>query len=161
MYHIEDTVSALKEVQRLLGVNQTGAYDENTKKAVDKIQNAYGLSANSFVDYETFEAIVKDYKRKTEYTLKTDFLFDPVFPYRLYDVDDNVRSINDAIALISAEYSYEDVLPKGKIISQYSITAANFLRDIFNMKRSELIDEPLINRLILEKRAIEIKNKNG
>ena len=43
MYHIDDNISALKEVQRLLNINPTGVFDENTKKAVKKIQLNYSI----------------------------------------------------------------------------------------------------------------------
>ena len=40
MYNIDDKVSAIKEIQRLLSLNQTGIYDADTEKSVSEIQAA-------------------------------------------------------------------------------------------------------------------------
>ena len=89
------------------------------------------------------------------------YLFNPAFPYTIGDMGDNVGLINDAIRLVLSDFVYEGVVPKGKYLNQNTITAANFLRKIFKMDLSEEIDVLFVNRLLLEKSAIEIKRKFG
>ena len=60
MYRINDTISAIKEIQRLLGINQTGNYDKATRKAVGNIQQRYSLPVTEVSDYLTFNALVKE-----------------------------------------------------------------------------------------------------
>ena len=159
MYLIDDTVSALKEVQRLLNVNRTGMFDESTKQAVEKIQLSYGLKRANIVNYKTFNAILSEYNKSKMREIDTDYLFNPTFPYTVGDMNDNVGLINDALRLVLNDYVYEDIVPHGKYLSDNTITASNFLRKIFKMDLSDQIDESFINRLLLEKSAIEIKRK--
>ena len=159
MYRIDDTVSALKEVQRLLNVNQTGIYDTSTKKAVEQIQLNYGLKRADVVNYKTFNAILAEYNKREMSELNSNYLFKPVFPYTIGDMDDNVGLINDALRLVLSDYVYEDAAPRGNYLNKNTITASNFLRKIFKMDLSDQLDELFIKRLLLEKSAIEIKRK--
>ena len=159
MYRIDDTVSALKEVQRLLNVNQTGIYDTSTKKAVEQIQLNYGLKRADVVNYKTFNAILAEYNKREMRELNSNYLFNPVFPYTIGDMDDNVGLINDALRLVLSDYVYEDAAPRGNYLNENTITASNFLRKIFKMDLSDQLDELFIKRLLLEKSAIEIKRK--
>lgn len=159
MYRIDDTVSALKEVQRLLNVNQTGIYDTSTKKAVEQIQLNYGLKRADVVNYKTFNAILAEYNKREMRELNSNYLFKPVFPYTIGDMDDNVGLINDALRLVLSDYVYEDAAPRGNYLNENTITASNFLRKIFKMDLSDQLDELFIKRLLLEKSAIEIKRK--
>ena len=161
MYRIEDTVSAIKEVQRLLQLNQTGIYDKNTGIAVNNIQRIYSLKEAEEVDYDTFRAIVAEYKKSKSKSSNSNYLFNPVFPYKLDDMDENVRLINDAMIPVLNDYTYEGRKPNGKYLNFDTIDAANFLRIIFRMNNSEEIDEAFVNRLLLEKKAIEEKIRYG
>ena len=159
MYHIDDNISALKEVQRLLNVNQTGVYYESTQKAIEKIQSKYDLENTDVVNYQTFNAILNEYNIKKINKVNTNYLFDPKFPYMVGDMNDNVGLINDAMRLVLNDFVYENALPNGKYLSENTITAANFLRKIFKIDLSDKIDEFFVNRLLLEKAVIEIKRK--
>lgn len=161
MYHIDDTISAMREVQRLLNVSQTGVYDEKTQKSVEIIRKKYNIENRNTIDYDTFNAIVKEYQINRINGLNLQYLFNPAFPYTIGDMGDNVGLINDAIRLVLSDFVYEGVVPKGKYLNQNTITAANFLRKIFKMDLSDEIDVLFVNRLLLEKSAIEIKRKFG
>ena len=159
MYLIDDTVSALKEVQRLLNVNMTGIYDETTRKAVEKIQIDYQLETVDKVNYATFNAILNEYKKREFEVPDLQYLFNPAFPYMIGEMGDNIGLINDAMRLVLEDYVYEDITPKGKYLGENTITAANFLRKIFKMELSDKIDKAFVQRLLLEKSAIERKRK--
>lgn len=161
MYRIEDTVSAIKEVQRLLDLNQTGIYDNATREAVVHLQTANGLTAKEIIDYETFVIIVNEYKKKKRERTDTDYLHIPSFPYTVESHDENVGKINDALRLVLREYVYDGIEPRGKYFGINTLNATNYLRSIFRMDSSDSIDEAFMNRLLFEKKAIEIKSKYG
>jgi len=161
MYRIEDTVSAIKEVQRLLDINQTGIYDNATREAVVNLQTASGLTAGGIIDYETFVIIVNEYKKKKREITDTDYLHIPSFPYTVESHDENVGKINDALRLVLREYVYDGIEPRGKYFGINTLNATNYLRSIFRMDSSDRIDEAFMNRLLFEKKAIEIKSKYG
>ena len=64
MYHIEDRVSAIKSVQKMLLIPPTGIYDSKTRDTVIKIQRMYRLEESGVADYETFEAILAEYNKE-------------------------------------------------------------------------------------------------
>jgi len=161
MYRIEDTVSAIKEVQRLLDINQTGIYDNATREAVVNLQTASGLTAGGIINYETFVMIVNEYKKKKREITDTDYLHIPSFPYTVESHDENVGKINDALRLVLREYVYDGIEPRGKYFGINTLNATNYLRSIFRMDSSDRIDEAFMNRLLFDKKAIEIKSKYG
>ena len=157
MYHIDDKVSAIKAIQRLLSLNQTGIYDADTKKSVSEIQAAYSLDVTGVADYETFNAILIEYRNSNQ--SHSCYLFSPIFPYALGDLDENVRLIHSALFPVLKEYSYEADIPSGNYLNQSTLDAVNYLRNIFRMPISEEIDEKFIDRLIIERDSLELKNK--
>lgn len=159
MYQIDDRVSAIKEVQRLLGLNQTGIYDTPTQKRVRVIQENYSLKQNDFVDYETFEVLRQEYRKGLK--KHSNYLFAPRYPYKIGDMDTNVSLIHSALSPVLKDYRYEGLIPSGSFLGESTIEAVNYLRNIFGMSSAPRIDELFIDRLLLEKRALEIKNKLG
>lgn len=159
MYRIEDTVSAIKELQRLLGLSQTGNYDDTTKGAVVSIQKKYALPINGVTDYSTFKVIVDEYKNRNTNVWESNYLFAPKFPFIKGDMGDNAGRINEALSTVLRNYRYEESLPRGKYVGSDTILAIRFLRKIFGMDKSDEIDERFMNRLILELDGIEIKEK--
>ena len=159
MYQIDDRVSAIKEVQRLLGLNQTGLYDAITRKMVRTVQESYALKKSASVDYETFVAICREYRKG----LKTHnhYLYMPKYPYKIGNMDTNVTLIHSALSPVLEDYRYEGQIPSGSFLGESTIAAVNYLRNIFGMPGGDEIDELFINRLLLEKRALEIKRKLG
>ena len=158
MYRIEDQASAVKELQRLLGLNQTAFYDKKTREAVLMIQKELGLEQTGITDYATFNAIVNKYRNSMSQIWNSNYLFKPIFPYRQGDMNDNVEKINDALKIVLKNFTYEGVIPGGKYYGKDTQDAVIFLRSIFKMIESEEIDEAFMNRLIFEKAAIEIKS---
>lgn len=161
MYRIEDKSAAIKNVQRLLGVNQTGFYDAVTKDLVRGIQRGAGREQTALIDFDTFELIVEEYHRRKMRSYKGNYLFNPRFPYKINDLDENVGAINSALRTVLIDYVYEGILPGGAFLGEATVRAANFLRGIFGMPKSEEIDEEFVNRLLMEKKAVEIKSKYG
>ena len=161
MYRIEDKTAAIKNVQRLLGVNQTGFYNAVTKDLVRGIQRGAWREQTAVIDFDTFELIVEEYYRRKIHAYRGNYLFNPRFPYKINDFDENVRAINSALRTVLVDYVYEGILPEGASLSESTLSAANFLCGVFGMPKSEEINEEFVNRLFMEKKAIEIKSKYG
>ena len=157
MYRIEDKVSATKELQRMLKIRQSGYYDEQTKESVLSIQHDHGLSETGRVDYETFKTILERYRRQRISSRHSDYLFNPTFPYKENAIGKDVELINSLLQDVLIDYGYENSPPAGKFLGKSTLESANFLRRIFRMNPSDEIDALFINRLLLEKRAMEIK----
>ena len=160
MYNIEDKPSAIKEVQRLLDINQTGEYNNKTSEAVKEIQKSKGLTETGITDYETFSVIVEDYRERVLSDPNgVKSLFTPAFPYSLGDHGSNVDYINTIIRDVFEEYRLETKLPRGNYYTRDTENAVIRLRQIFNMGESKETDVTLFNRIILEREAIQLKKR--
>ena len=159
MYRIEDNVSAIKEVQKLLGIYKSGSYDTATRNAVIAFQASNGLPESGIADYDTFRLMVKKYREREASVFGSPFLFKPIFPYTLGDMDENTSVINDAIARVLREYFYEDAPPKGRYLNSDTFSGVRYLKEIFGIDATDEIDAYFMNRLAYELDAIEIKEK--
>jgi hypothetical protein len=159
MYRIEDEISAIKEVQRLLGLKMSGIYDSATRNAVLDIQKRRGLPPSGVTDYRTFIMIVDEYRRKRNSVWDGNFLSSASFPFPEGSQGDNAGRINEALATVLKSYAYEGVIPRGKYIGQDTLSGVLFLNRIFGIGERDEIDEAFMNRLMLELKAIEIKDK--
>lgn len=159
MYRIEDQTSAIKELQRLLGIAQTGYYNAKTRELVMATQESEKMPVTGIADYRTFSAIVKKHRMNAQQTWSNNYLFSPSFPYKEGDMDENVQKINKGIAAVAQGYSYEGTVPNGKYYGYHTVMASNYLRKVFGMEASDVVDESFMNRLIAELDALEIKRK--
>ena len=159
MYRIEDRVAAIKDLQKMLGVNRTGNYDKATVSAVKKVQEKYSVEKTTAVDYKTFLLIVKDYRDSKKRVWKGDFLFNPGFPYKKDDMGENVRRINEALSIVLSSYRYSDTLPRGAYLGEDSVAGVRFLQKLFGMDDNGMIDAELMNRILAEIEGIEIKEQ--
>lgn len=160
MYRIEEQTDAIKEVQRLLQINQTGFYDRKTQNAVLAIQAKNNIDQTGIVDYETFTAILSEFHLKKNEKICAHYLSNPKFPYSKGDMDDNVGLINQVLTIVLEDYEYEGLLPRGKYFGNDTENGTVYLRKIFSMGDSDKIDEAMMNRILVEKEAIELKKKN-
>ena len=158
MYRIENTTAAIKALQRLLGLNQTGNYDEATRSSVTDIQQRNALPINGVADYETFTRIVKEYRERIEEIFDSEYLFRARFPILSGYQGENAGRINEALNTVLTSYGYEEALPRVKYIGQDSMSGVKFLQGIFGMEIKEEIDERFMNRLLIELEGIEIKD---
>ena len=161
MYRIEDTQSAIKELQRLLGQRQSGIYNDATRRNVLAAQAKYSLEETGVADYHTFTKITEEYRKRKTFEWKNDILFRPRFPFSPGDFGDNEAKINSVLALVLAEYSYEGIPPRGSYIGDDTVSGVIYLKKIFGMSETTDIEEDFLNRLLSEKRAIELKREFG
>ena len=159
MYRIEDSVSATKELQRLLGLNQTGDYDKATRSEVIKMQERYSLPKTAKADYETFKVIVKEHRSNKEKAWHSDYLYSPSFPFRDGDMGDNVRRINEALSTVLKDYHYEGIIPKGAYFGEDTANGVRYMQKVFVMQETGIIDAVFMNRILSELKGIEIKRQ--
>jgi len=159
MYRIDDKVGAIKEVQRLLNLNQTGLFDKKTREAVLDAQAKYRLAETGVVDYLTFTLIAENYRNEKSNLWSSDYLLNPRFPYVIGDMGENVLRINEALQVVLNDYTYEGIMPKGRYLNDNTIQGAKFLRKLFGMNESNEIDEELMSRIMKEREHIEVKSK--
>ncbi len=161
MYRIEDKASAIKEIQRLLKINESGFYDTVTRDKVKDTQKQNGIEQTGIVDYTTFVKIVNDHKRSSDKIWNSNYLFLPDFPYRTTNIGSNITRINDALKIVLKDYRYDGIIPAGGYFGNDTVNAIRFLRKVFMLDDSDEIDEELMNRILYEIRGIELKNIYG
>lgn len=153
MYYIRDKSSAIKAIQRMLGLAPSGIYDKRTRGAVTELQREYGLNADGTVDYKTFLQIV-DYRNRSIVDRLGDESLLNRFPYVMGMYGEDVGLINLKLSRVLKEYRYDSVLPRGKIFNDASLRAQKRLREIFNIPDADFIDEELYIRLERESFSI-------
>lgn len=149
MYHITDKKSAVKEVQRLLFLNQTGIYDENTRETVKKIQEKCGLEVSGIVDFMTFEAIKEDfYRHNTKNTVQTLGALElNEFPYEFGAHSHDVSILNAMLSNKIDKYSLPLWKPRGAFYSKTTAKAVEAMREIFLLEKGRYIDEIFYDKL--------------
>ena len=158
MYQIYETEKAIKEVQRMLGLNTTGVYEKRTRTAVTDLQEKYKTQKSGIVDYNTFTLIAEEYRKKN--TTRADgFLFYAVYPFTSGDQGENITKIHSVMKVVLENYEYEGVIPNGNFFGSDTVNGIRYLRKILNINGRDEIDKILLNRIILESDAIELKKK--
>lgn len=158
MYSLTDKNMAIKEVQRLLGLNQTGQYDAQARLSVSEHQSKNKIPITGTVDYATFESIANAYQEAADIAYARNFLIQPAFPYYFGANDSNVGYINSLIREIFTQYTLESKLPKGNFYSTDTAEAVKALRKIFMLEDGEAVDEILLARMLKERNSIKLKD---
>ena len=149
MYHIEDKSSAIKEIQKMLSVNETGNCDEKTRASVLELQRLKGLASNGVVDYNTYTVIREEYERRKrrENVFKSSVLRDNAFPYELGSHGHDVTILNGMLANQIEKYSLPLWKPRGSFYSKATAFAVEFLREVFYLEGGRCIDELFYEKL--------------
>lgn len=148
MYNIEDKASAIKAIQRMLNINESGVYDQRTIDAVTKIQVFYNINSLGIVDYPTFEAIKEEYHKKQRERMAEVRLGVDGFPYSEGDKGESIELINYNIRDAISSYTYEGLSPRGAFYSQTTATAVRRMREIYMLEDSSLVDQELYFRIV-------------
>lgn len=158
MYNIENKSEAVQRIQRFIGENETGIYDNKTIKSVAEHQKLYNLPITGIVDYETFLSIISKYKKSLDtHHQQGSILFNPTFPYKPGDHSSNIGTINSILREIFKYYKLESKLPYGDYYNQDTILAVREIRNIFRFPQGDTIDTSLFNRMLIERAALQIK----
>ena len=148
MYNINDKPAAIKEVQRLLLLNETGIYDNKTEEAVIEKQREAELEITGIVDLATFEAIVKDFKDTAlKNRVKEEAPLEGEFPYDIGEFGQDTVILNAMLAGAIDKHALPLWRPKGGYYSKVTAAAVTRLREIFLLESGTHIDEIFYDRL--------------
>ncbi len=158
MYTIENISEAVKEIQRLLGLSQTGDFNSVTENAVRAHQAKVEINESGIVDYETFLSLIEEAKMKEKEKNSSVYLPSaPYFPYKFGDNGRNVSLINTLIAEISEDYFLASRLPRGDFYGKDTENSIKELQVIFLLEETGEVDAVLLSRMIDEKNAIKMR----
>ena len=102
--------------------------------------------------------IAEEYRKKN--TTRADgFLFYAVYPFTSGDQGENITKIHSVMKVVLENYEYEGVIPNGNFFGSDTVNGIRYLRKILNINGRDEIDKILLNRIILESDAIELKKK--
>ena len=154
MYYISDTRAAVRNAQRLLGINQSGIYDEATRLAVLDFQENEGLITSGRIDYQTFVTLVKarDKDNEVKRYSQPRGLLD--FPYKRGDFGEEIEELNQTMYGLLSEYGVNDQAPRGRIYAESTEGAVAILRGIFGLEGGAIVDEELHARLERERLTV-------
>lgn len=147
LYMSDDRTSAVKNIQRLLQINESGIYDTATARAVRAVQRNFGLDDSGIVDFATFSAILEMDKRnklKRSYITGIDV---SAFPYDVGDYGTDVREIIQLLYSALAPYSVSSGALRGAIYTVGVGNSAKKLREIYGMPIATSVDEDLYVRI--------------
>ena len=148
MYELTNRAAALRNVQNMLGLNESGIYDTKTKNRVLLHQKDNSLQESGVIDYLTFLSIVREYNNsKLKYKVSQKTPFRDGFPYKKGDFGDEINILNSMIRKAINEYRLNSTLPRGPYYSDATIEAVRELRGIFMLSQVDFIDEEFYDRL--------------
>ena len=171
MYALNDTRSAIAEVQRFLYLISNTNYPEVPRVAIDGIwgketedsiiefQRISGNEITGVVDYPTFEALYKAYSEAESEFYKRDFLItDEGFPLTPNKMNDDVLLLHTIILEIQKTYDYLTEVNKSAYYSETTEKAVMELQEIFGMEKTGDVDAVMFERLMLELDSIKLAN---
>ncbi len=150
MYSIYDKRSAIKVVQRLLSLNESGVYDEKTMGAVKNFQSINELEQTGVVDYITFTRLRAAKVAAEQESKARARISGPTFPYKAGDRSADMGVINSDLREALLMYTHEDILPRGDYYTSYTASAAKRLREVYMLEEGYHIDEELYYKVICD-----------
>lgn len=170
MYMINDNKAAIKTLQRYLAeiysdeasVNVNGIFDNNTLLALHRFQKENNLDIKDYVDYESFTLLYNTYIREVQHSRLHKDMPKNTFPIKRGDQSSIVAKVNSILHEILEYYNVNYSMPYGNYYSDATQKANHIARDIFNVEKSDMIDETMYLRLIDEWKSInKIKNNDS
>lgn len=148
MYTNFNKRNAIKEVQKYLTVimnthvSQNGIYDSNTKETVKIFQQEKGLEQSGIVDRATHAALYNEYNRKRRNSHNI------VLPIFFGSYGENMKKINRHIKTALDYYGFYHNLKSSAYYSIETEKSVEILRQIYNLDKSNGIDDLFYFRLI-------------
>ena len=170
MYDVSDKRSAIKVLQRYLNklygnelsISQNGIFDESTILALNKFQKDNNLDITDHADRETFSALYSSYVEKDKELELKKRNPNLRFPIKRGESSPFIANINYIMREILMHYSIYWITPGGDYFSSTTEEAVKALRDIFEFKSTNVVDEMLYLRLKDEFESISmIKRSKG
>lgn len=147
LYMPDDRASAVKNIQRLLKINESGIYDARTAQAVRAAQRSFGLDDNGRVDLPTFSAVLEMYRRNERTRSYTSGVDTSAFPYDVGAYGVGVREIIQLLYSALVPYSMTSSALRGAIYTVGVGDAAKKLREIYGLPIATYVDEDMYVRI--------------
>lgn len=146
MYFLDDKKSYYKAIQRMLGVKQSGKWDNVTIDTIYNTLNERDIEWDGVVDNRIFDILRDIYKHRVRSSLYSM----PEIRLVLGEGGDEVVEINSLLSSAIRRYTVDFRAPRGRFISPDSIKAAKYMRRIYILEEKDFIDGELLFYLNLD-----------
>ena len=147
MYRQLDRIEAIKNIQRMLMINETGVKNEAMIEAILEIQKENALEETGLVDYQTFTIIKELYEMNRIKRFVNTLDSTAEYPYTHGDyskkISEYAMSLNKASSMYSIDYRIRNSNYYGDELGRLVLD----LRRIYNLELINYIDEMLIYRV--------------
>ena len=156
MYFISDKTAAVRALQKMLGVPETGRIDRGMAEKIEKIT---GSPFTGVVSYTDFPVIKKAYRKRKAARLVRDALgIDASGSNGGRYTRDEMEKINQLLAKCIKENRLEAYPPRGRFYTSLTATAVREVRKMLMLPEGDEIDVELLYRLMLNLRVKEKYN---
>ena len=158
MYSFYDEKAKIREIQKYLFVTESGNMDDKTLESIIAVQKKNGLEANGRIDYETFNFIYDEYRKKEEKEAIRRLYPEVEFPIRIGSYNTAMWEVNKMLLAVSDFYGISTNL---RYNNYYGERSERILEEVFSVygieRRSGEIDVNAYR--LLEKDFQMIRNR--
>ena len=156
MFILGNNEEAIKTLQKMMGLPISGSVDERTESELALLKKEYGLPSSEGISYRLFQIIKERYhmKKTADYVKNSNPHFDDL-PYEEGDVGERIRAVNSLISSVLSRYRYHDAPPFGLFYGNDTAKAVSFLRKVYRLDESFVIDNEFIYMLLSDNRKYE------
>ncbi len=163
MYRIENTSSAIKEIQKYLSlavrdmhVVQNGSYDSDTRAAAESFQGEVGLPMTGRIDYATFTALFERYTAERRKGAVAEAARGHLsLPVTRDSPKKDIYSVNAKIQEILKYYGAEITDYVYSIFNDEVEESIAILCEIFSLDGRKTVDDELYARIVREYSSIK------
>ena len=148
MYCITDKKSAVRTVQKMICHKKNGAFSNEDKEEIRRIQAKHGIEENGTVNFRTFSAIKSEYKiLNDESDAQKLISVASEFPYKKGDFGQAVKEINDILSQVLLSYGINEYDISGSLFSEETEMGVRRLCEIFAIEETCQISASFYIRL--------------
>ena len=149
MYSLNDKRAAVKNVERMMKLPETGNYTQDLTNEIINYQEENNLKPTGFVNYETFLSLNRRAENERKFNSVRDSLpFLSKFPYTFSDMGSDVLFINALLSDIIEKYRLDLRKPRGIFFSNDTVRAVEYLRKVMIIENGEHIDLEFIYNIL-------------
>ena len=158
MYFVSDKGRAVRALQRMLRVPESGRLDRRTR---DKIAEITGNSESSEVGYRDFLLIKEAYNKRKRSAVVREYMGFSVDERSMQEYSrGELTKINLLLSKAMQKNRLDGYPPRGGRYSKESAGAVSSLRKMLSLPEKDGVDSELLFGIIMNLRAHEIKNNH-
>lgn len=135
MYRFYEEKDKIREIQRYLFITESGNYDDKTREAVKGVQSRSNIPETGEIDYESFNAIYREYKVKLLRDELQGCYPAVTFPLTLGTYSKAVRDANEMLIELSKHYGIQTNLRYGDHFGDRSEKILEEISVIYDVER--------------------------